>query len=68
MVIITIDKVLAEKNITRYNLAQGIKCNYQNLCRLCNNKTTSISLDMIYKICVFLNCSPNDILQVKIEE
>jgi DNA-binding Xre family transcriptional regulator len=43
-------------------LAKKINITYQNLCALADNKTTSAKFETIEKICLALNCTPNEIL------
>jgi putative transcriptional regulator len=62
---ITIDRVLDQNNKTRYWLSQTIDCNYQSLARLCNGETTAILFDLLSRICDALNCTPNDIMDIK---
>lgn len=62
---ITIDQTLQSRDRSRYWLSQTINCNYQSLTKLCNSETTSISFDLLERICLALNCTPNDILDPK---
>jgi putative transcriptional regulator len=63
---IAIDSILKEQNKTRFWLSKEVDCNYQSLCNLCNNNSTSITFSLLIRLCKALNCSPNDI--IKIEE
>ena len=65
MLRITIDKVLADRNKTIYWLANKTELNYTGLLRLCKNQTSKISFDYIEKICIALECTPSDIIEVK---
>jgi len=58
---ILIDVLLTQQGKTRYWLSQQTGITYQNICNLCNNKTSSIKFDMLVSICHVLNCTPNDI-------
>jgi putative transcriptional regulator len=62
---ITIDEVLAKQNRTRYWLAKECKCNYYNLCDICNGKTSSINFNLLQSICVALNVTPSEILIIE---
>ncbi len=66
--LVTIDAVLQQKDKTRYWLSQKTKINYQNLAKLCNGETKSISFDYIDKICNALECKPNDIFEITIDD
>jgi putative transcriptional regulator len=61
---ITIDEVLQKHNKTRYWLSREIGCKYQNLVKLCNGETKSITFDLIERITKALDCTPNDIFDV----
>lgn len=59
---INIDKILEKKGKTRYWLAKEIGVAYPTLMYLANNQTEGTKFDTIEKICIALNCTPNDIL------
>lgn len=66
---ILIDDILKKKNKTRYWLSNEIDLGYQSLMRICNNETSSIRFEILEKICLALDCTPNDIIQIEsIEE
>lgn len=62
---ITIDNILSKQNKTRYWLAKKCNCNYYNLCDICQNKTKSISFDLLEKICIALDVTPNQIIKIE---
>ncbi|HBF6471974.1 TPA: helix-turn-helix domain-containing protein [Clostridioides difficile] len=59
---IQINNLLESKGKTRYWLAKQVGMTHQNLTKLANNKTESIKFESLEKICLALECSPNDIL------
>lgn len=61
---IKIDSVLQDRGKSRYWLSQQLNCSYQSLVKLCNSETTSISFDLMSRICNALNCLPNDIFDI----
>lgn len=63
--LVTIDEMLSKRNVSRYWLSKTINYHYNSLVRLCNNQTTSIDISIIERICIALNCTPNDILLVE---
>jgi putative transcriptional regulator len=63
--LVTIDKILKEQNKSIYWLSKNIDCDFQNLKKLVNNKTLSISFDTIQKLCTTLQCTPNDIFKIE---
>lgn len=62
---IKINKLLEEKQKTRYWLAKKIGMTHQNLTKLANNQTESIKFSYLEKLCDVLECSPNDILSIE---
>jgi putative transcriptional regulator len=61
ILIINIDNLLKKQGKTRYWLAKQINVTYPNLCALADNKTQSVKFEIIEKICLALNCTPNEI-------
>ena len=59
---ISIASKLKENNMTRYELAKRIDVTYPTITSIYNEKSTSIKLDILEKICLELHCTPNDIL------
>ena len=59
---INIKDKLEEKGMRRYELAQKIDVTYPTITAIYNGLSTSIKLDILEKICIELNCTPNDIL------
>ena len=64
---ITVDDMLLKRNKTRYWLSEETGIRYHNLLKICSGKTSSINFDTIEKICAALECTPNDILEIKIK-
>lgn len=62
---IAIDEMLKKRNKTRYRLSKDINYNYQRLMKLANNETKSISFDVLEAICLYLDCTPSDILKIE---
>jgi putative transcriptional regulator len=62
---INLDAVLKSKNKTRYWLAKETGITYQNIDNLAKNKTTGVKFNILEKICIALDCTPNDIFDVE---
>ncbi|HBG6422585.1 TPA: helix-turn-helix domain-containing protein [Clostridioides difficile] len=62
MMNIQIKQILDKKGKTRYWLAKQIGMTQYNLNKLASGQTTSIKFELLEKICLSLECSPNDIL------
>ena len=58
------DKLL-EKGISRYELAKRIDVTYPTITLIYNGESTSIKLDILEKICIELDCTPNDIIVIE---
>jgi putative transcriptional regulator len=61
---ILIDEILDKRKKTRYWLAKKTNITYQNIMKICNNQTNSISFDVLERLCNALDCNPNDILNI----
>lgn len=59
---IAIKEQMEKKNMTRYQLAQIVGVTYPTITAIYQGTTSSIKLDILEKICLALECSPNDIL------
>lgn len=68
MIRITLDEILAIKGKTKYWLAKETDINYQTLLLLQQNKTISIRFETLEKICIALDCTPNDIIKIEIDK
>lgn len=62
---IKIDVMLSSRGKSRYWLAKEVGVAYPTMMRLCNNQTESVKFSILEKICIALNCDPNDILEVE---
>lgn len=59
---INIQPLLKEKGISRYELSQKIDVTYPTMTAIYNGTSSSIRFDILEKICLELECTPNDIL------
>lgn len=62
MIKITLDQVLANKNMTSKDLAKAIGITQANLSILKTGKAHGIRFNTLDKICTVLDCQPGDIL------
>ena len=57
-------RLLKVKGHTKYWLWQQVgMSSYQNFNRMIENKTHSISYEMIEEMCIALECTPNDLFK-----
>lgn len=59
---VNINGLLIERRKSLSWLSKSIDCSYSNLWRLSQNETTSINFDLLEKLCIALECTPNNIL------
>ena len=62
MIKLTLDKMLAEKEITRYQLAKMTEIKYQTIDNYYKNKVVRYDSFILSKICKALECEIGDIL------
>lgn len=62
MIKVDIQSILDEKGITRYELAKRVGITYPTIDSIYKGKSTSIKFEILEKICLELECTPNDIL------
>ena len=62
MIKITLNQVLANKNMTSKDLAKAIGITQANLSILKTGKAHGIRFNTLDKICTVLDCQPGDIL------
>lgn len=63
MIVVQLDELLKEKNMTSKELAQVIDITEANLSILRSGKARAIRFSTLNAICQALDCSPGDILK-----
>ena len=63
MVRLTIDKCLAERGITRYELAKRTDIKFQTIDRYYKNRVVRYDAYILDRICTALDCSLSDIVE-----
>ena len=63
MIVIRLDRVMADRKIRLIDLADQVGITYANLSNLKNGKVTAIRFSTLEKICKILNCQPGDLLE-----
>ncbi len=66
-IVIEIERILAEKGISKTQLCYMCKLQRTQLNRYCKNKVSRVDLHTLEKICDFLECDVNDILKLEKE-
>ena len=65
---LNIKKLMEEKNLTKYWLVKKLETDYRYATKLIENETKSINFEMIGKLCVLFECTPNDLFIIKKRE
>ncbi len=68
MVKLTIDKILTEMKITRYELSRRTGIRYQIIDNYYKNHVKRYDSYILDKICVALNCGISDLIEYKQDE
>lgn len=68
MVKLTIDKILTEMKITRYELSKRTGIRYQIIDNYYKNHVKRYDSYILDKICVALNCDVSDLIEYKQDE
>ena len=63
MIIVRLDRVMADRKISSNELADKIGINNVNLSKLKTGKVVAVRFSTLNKICKVLNCQPGDILE-----
>ena len=66
-IVIDLERVLSEKQISKTQLCYACRLQRTQLNNYCKNKVTRIDLNTLAKICDYLNCDVNDILRIEKE-
>jgi len=65
LISMNIQNILNKKHKTRYWLVKELESNYETVNRLCDNNSSAIYLETIEKLCISLNCTPNDLFIIE---
>ena len=62
---IDLENILKEKNISKNKVCKNCKMQRTQLNKYCNNVITKIDLQILARLCAYLECTPNDILKLE---
>ena len=68
MGILDVLSLLEKKGKTKYWLYHQLGMSYQNFNRMVNNETKSIRYENIETLCLLLDCTPNQLFEIREEE
>lgn len=57
-------ELLEQQNKSVYWLKHETNISHATIYKMVNNETTMISFDNLEKICIALNCTPNDVFEL----
>ena len=62
-VILTLDEYRLSRNISKNKIVQGARVHRTQLQNYCNNKVARVDLDVLARICDYLDCELSDIMR-----
>lgn len=62
MVLLNLEKLLAERDRSFYWLAKSARINHAVMSKMRHNQVKAITLDVLDRICAVLDCEPGDVL------
>lgn len=65
MLYLNVKELLKNKRKTKYWLVQNMNSDYKTISDMMDNKTSGIKFETIEKLCILLDCTPNDIFKLK---
>lgn len=68
MIRLNILPLLKQRGKTKYWLYKQLGMSYQNFSRMVNGQTSSIQIRRIETLCQLLECTPNDLFQMDLQE
>jgi len=68
MIKLNVLELLQQRGKTKYWLYKQLGMSYQNFNRMVNNQTQSIQLNRIETLCLLLDCTPNDLFLIDLEQ
>lgn len=67
MLYLNVKELLKKKRKTKYWLVQNMHSDYKTISDMMDNKTRGIKFETIEKLCILLDCTPNDIFKIETE-
>jgi len=67
MIVVRLDRVMADRKISSNELAEKVGINNVNLSKLKTGKVVAVRFSTLNEICRVLKCQPGDILEFKDE-
>ena len=64
MINMNVQKLLDEKNKSRYWLVKQMQTTYKTVNKICDNTLSGLQLETIEKLCHILECTPNELFNI----
>ncbi len=64
MINMNVQKLLDEKNKSRYWLVKQMQTTYKTVNKICDNTLSGLQLETIEKLCHILECTPNELFYI----
>lgn len=61
MIRMNVQNLLNEKKKTRYWLVKEMQTTYKTVNKICDNTLSGLQLETIEKLCLILECTPNEL-------
>lgn len=62
---VKLENLLKEKRYTKLAVAESTGLHINTISKICNNKTHGIKFEVLEKLCNFLDCKIEDIIEYK---
>ena len=64
MINMNVQKLLDDKNKSRYSLVKQMQTTYKTVNKICDNTLSGLQLETIEKLCHILECTPNELFNI----
>lgn len=64
---IDLENIIKEKNISKNKVCENCRMQRTQLNNYCKSKITKVDLQVLARLCAYLECTPNDILKLEEE-
>lgn len=65
MIYIDLERIMKDRNVSKNKVCEACRLQRTQLNNYCKSKVSRIDLDILARLCAYLNCTPNDILKLQ---
>lgn len=65
MIYIDLERIIKDRNVSKNKVCEACRLQRTQLNNYCKSKVSRIDLDILARLCCYLECTPNDILKLK---